>query len=68
MLLHKSISYYNFADMKDDILCPHCIELGRKPQLLGKYEDVVGRGDIYLWCKKCRREIRINIKDISLDR
>lgn len=54
--------------MKGEILCPRCTEHGRKPSLLGKYEDVVGRGDVYLWCKKCKKEIRIRIEDISLDR
>lgn len=62
------VECYIFADMKSNILCPKCREAGRKPALLGKYEDVVGRGDVYLWCKKCRKEIRIRIEDISLDR
>lgn len=54
--------------MKANILCPKCKEAGRKPQLLGKYEEIRGSGDFYLWCKKCRREIRIGIENISLDK
>ncbi len=54
--------------MKCVIYCPHCKEQGRKPALLGKYEDVAGRGDVYLWCKKCKKEIRIKIEDISVSR
>ena len=54
--------------MKGEVLCPRCKELGRKQPLLFKYEDVRGRGDLYLWCKRCRKEIRIPIESISLDR
>lgn len=48
--------------MKGSILCPHCAELGRTPKVLGKYEDLRGAGDVYLWCKRCRREVRIRIE------
>ena len=34
---------------------------------LGKYEDVIGRGNVWLWCKRCRREIPIRLDSISLD-
>ncbi len=55
--------------MKGNILCPKCREAGRKPKVLGKYEDVVAqRGYVELWCKTCRKSIRIELKDISLDR
>lgn len=54
--------------MKANILCPRCREAGRKPKVLGKYEDILGRGDLYLWCKRCNREIHIKVEDISLDR
>ena len=54
--------------MKGDILCPRCRELGRKPCVLAKHEEVRGRGDLYFWCKKCRKEVRIRVEDISLDR
>lgn len=53
--------------MKGEILCPRCIERGQKPKVLGKYEDLTGRGNVYLWCKSCRKEIRIDVRDISLD-
>lgn len=61
--------------MKGVIICPKCIERNEhipkenrhKPQALGKYENIVGKGDLYLWCKRCRKEIRIRIGDISLD-
>ena len=49
--------------MKGIILCPRCKELGRKPKLLAKYEDIVGRGTVWLFCKRCGKEIRINIQD-----
>lgn len=62
--------------MKGLFLCPCCIERNKhrpkenrhKPQVLGKYEDVVGRGDLYLWCKACRKEIHIRIDEIGLDK
>lgn len=54
--------------MKSDILCPLCAEKGRKPKVLGKYEDVIGRGDLYLYCRSCKKEVHIRIRDISLDR
>lgn len=53
--------------MKGDIHCPRCKALGRKPKLLARYEDVVGRGTIYLFCKKCGKEIPIDIRTFSLD-
>lgn len=62
--------------MKGDVICPSCIRRNKyrprenqhQPCVLGKYEDVIGRGDLYLWCRKCRKEIHIRIEDISLDR
>lgn len=54
--------------MKGLILCPKCLEEGRKPKVLGKYEDVTGKGDLYLFCKVCRKEVHIQIEDISLDK
>lgn len=62
--------------MKREIVCPSCIRRNKyrpkenqhKPQVLGKYEDVVGRGDLYLWCKACRKEIHIRVDNISLDK
>ncbi len=62
--------------MKTEIICPKCVEHNEhipkerqcKPQVLGKYEDIVGKGDLYLYCKKCRKEIHLRIDDISLDR
>lgn len=57
----------NFVRMKQELLCPRCGELGRKPKLLAKCEDVVGRGTIYLYCKRCGKEIPIDLREISLD-
>lgn len=54
--------------MKGDILCPKCREAGRKPKILAKYEDVVGKGDLYLYCKVCKREVLVKVESISLDR
>lgn len=53
--------------MKGKILCPRCRDLGLKPQVLANAEDLVGYGYIYLWCKKCRKEVSIRIADISLE-
>ncbi len=53
--------------MKGNIFCPKCREAGRKPKILGKYEDVVGKGDLYLFCKVCKKEVHIKVEDISLD-
>lgn len=54
--------------MKGVIFCPECKAKGRKPKILGKYEDFRGKGDLYLWCKRCCKEIRIKAEDISLDK
>lgn len=59
--LVESIVLYNFAEMKDVIRCPYC------GKILGKHEDVRGSGDLYLWCKQCRKERHIPIKRLSLD-
>lgn len=53
--------------MKGDIYCPRCIALGRKPKLLGRYEDLAGYGTVIFYCKRCGKEIPINIKEYSLD-
>lgn len=55
--------------MKGEILCPKCREAGRRPKILGKYEDVTGvKGDLFLFCKVCKKEVRIPLESISLDR
>lgn len=55
--------------MKGDIICPRCIEMGRRGKVLGKYEDVIAQqGYIELWCKTCHKPIRIELTDISLDK
>lgn len=55
--------------MKGKILCPLCMDKGRKPKTLGYYEDVVAqRGYVDLFCKSCRKSVRICLTDISLDR
>lgn len=59
---------YKGGGGNDRILCPRCIALGRKPKLLGRYEDIVGRGTVWLFCKKCGKEIPIDIRKYSLDR
>ena len=53
--------------MKGNIYCPRCLEQGRK-KLLAKYEDVVGKGDLYLYCKVCKREVLVKVESISLDK
>lgn len=54
--------------MKGNVYCPRCKEQGRKPKILAKYEDVVGKGDLYLYCKVCKREVLVKVESISLDR
>ena len=55
--------------MKAEILCPMCREAGRKPKVLGYYEDVKAQqGYVELYCKSCHKSIRIELSDISLDR
>ena len=53
--------------MKAELYCPRCKAIGHKGKLLAKYEDVVGRGTLYLYCKRCGKEIPIDLRDISLD-
>lgn len=57
-----------FVAMKGNIYCPRCKEQGRKPKILGKYEGVVGKGDLYLFCKVCKKEVLVKVENISLDR
>lgn len=54
--------------MKGVILCPRCQALGYRPKVLGKYEEIRGKGNLFLWCKRCSKEICINIDGISLDK
>lgn len=44
-----------------EIRCSECINRGDKPTLLGVVENA--EGVLRLWCKKCRREIRVVIKN-----
>ena len=44
-----------------EIRCSECERRGDKPTLLGIFEG--GEGVLRLWCKKCKREIRVEIKD-----
>lgn len=54
--------------MKGNVYCPRCAEQGRK-KLLAKYEDVRNaKGDLFLFCKVCKREVRIPLESISLGR
>ena len=46
------------------ILCPECAKSGSRSQLLGKAENVTGSGYLLLWCKKCRKEIKISLAEI----
>ncbi len=49
---------------KVEVYCPECIKCGRKPQMLGKMEDWGDKGFLVLWCKKCRKEIRIPVANL----
>lgn len=53
--------------MKHEILCPECRKAGRKGKILAKCEDLNGRGDLYLFCKVCKKEVHIKMEDISLN-
>lgn len=46
------------------IMCPECGKKGVR-SWLASAEAVKGDGYILLWCKKCKKEIRIDIKDIA---
>lgn len=60
------IETYYICDMKQEVLCPRCRALGRNETLLFRHEDVIGKGYLYLWCKRCRREIRIPIECLNI--
>ena len=45
----------------EQIRCSECAKRGDKPTLLGVVENA--EGVLRLWCKKCRKEIRVEIKD-----
>lgn len=49
--------------MDNEILCPVCARKGIR-SLLARACGVSGSGHILLWCKKCKKEIRISIEDI----
>lgn len=46
--------------MKKMIYCPECLKKGKKKRLAVVKDDT--RGTIYLWCKECRKEIKIELK------
>ncbi len=50
--------------MVNEITCPVCAKYGIR-SLLARACGVRGGGCIMLWCKKCRKEIRINIEDMK---
>lgn len=47
-----------------EIRCSECVKRGDKPTLLGIVEN--SEGTLRLWCKKCRKEIRVEIKDNNI--
>lgn len=54
--------------MKGLIYCPRCAAHGRR-KLLGKHEDIhATSGDLILFCKVCKKEVRVPLESISLDR
>lgn len=46
--------------MKKKIMCPYCAEKGLK-SWIGSEDGLAGEGMLYLWCKKCKREVRIDL-------
>lgn len=66
-LIVEIVRFDKSVYMRASILCPRCIEAGRKPEVLAKYEDVFGRGDLWLWCRACKKDVHIYISNISLD-
>lgn len=54
--------------MKEKIYCPYCLEEGKRT-VIGRYEDVMAEGGYYYsWCRRCRREIPVDLGRISLSR
>lgn len=43
------------------ILCSECVKNGHSPKLLGIVENA--DGVLRLWCKRCRKEIRVEIRN-----
>lgn len=53
--------------MKKEIMCPECRNAGRKGKVLAKCEDLNGKGDLYLFCKVCKREVLVRVEDIGVN-
>lgn len=49
--------------MKNKILCPECAKRG-KQTWLASADGLIGKGFIYLWCKRCHKEIELAIDKI----
>lgn len=46
---------------RKEIRCSECLNRGDKPALLGVAEN--SEGTLRLWCKKCKKEIRVEIRN-----
>ena len=53
--------------MKRKIMCPICARRGYTSWLASE-DNIHGYGYLYLWCKRCKQEIKIDIKDIKTQR
>ena len=50
--------------MDKTIFCSECTKRGLTPKKLGVVEDVErAGGQLRLWCKQCKKEIRVFIRD-----
>lgn len=46
------------------IMCPECAKRGIRSWLASS-DGLKGDGYLLLWCKRCKKEIRIPLKDIA---
>lgn len=46
------------------IMCPNCARKGIR-SWLASAGNVRGEGAILFWCKKCKKEVKVDIKEIE---
>lgn len=56
-----TLIYYFCGMIGDKILCSECRKRGYPPNTLGVVEKA--EGVLRLWCKSCKKEIRVTIHD-----
>lgn len=50
--------------MKEKIICPECAKRGKR-SWLASAEGVRGDGFLYMYCKKCKKEIRMPVAELK---